>query len=172
METKFIYKISDNQTEERVYDPATYGEMSAADAFIAGHLTDWVEAHKKQISRGKMLHLMEILESRSLGEENFKDSEQTARHIHCIMKDVEEKIKTAKNDFTDKEKMVVEYMKQGFKSEGCFDGVWYFTDEMRVGNLSQKALGGVLASLVEKGIVVCETWDGKDNMAALKEMEA
>lgn len=68
---------------------------------------------------------------------------------------------------TEKETLVIDYLRGWNK--GCFDGIWFFTDEMRVGNLSQHALGGVLSSLEQKGIVECQTWDGKDNMVALKE---
>ena len=64
-------------------------------------------------------------------------------------------------NYTDKELKVIE-------ADGSFDGVWFFTDEMRVEGLSQKALGGVLSSLEQKGVVVCECWDG-DNMAILKD---
>lgn len=71
-------------------------------------------------------------------------------------------------NYTDKELKVIEYMKQGIEADGSFDGVWFFTDEMRVEGLSQKALGGVLSSLEQKGVVVCECWDG-DNMAILKD---
>lgn len=66
---------------------------------------------------------------------------------------------------TDKENMVVEYLKD-VNSAGSFDGDWFFTDEMRVGDLSQKALGGVLSSLEQKGIVECANCDG-DNMVHL-----
>lgn len=71
--------------------------------------------------------------------------------------------------YTDKELRVIEYMKQGIEGEGSFDGAWFFTHQMRVDGLSQKALGGVLSSLEQKGIVVCEVWDGCDNMAILKD---
>ncbi len=70
-----------------------YGTYSAADAFIAGHLTDWVEAHKKDIPRGKLIYLLGIMEARALGEKGFEDPDATARHIHMVMASVEQKIK-------------------------------------------------------------------------------
>ncbi len=70
-----------------------YGTYSAADAFIAGHLTEWVDAHKQQIPRGKMIYLLGIMEARANGEKGFDDPDATARHIHMVMASVEEKIK-------------------------------------------------------------------------------
>ena len=55
--------------------------------------------------------------------------------------------------FTEKEERVINYMKNP-TNKGWFDGEgWFFTDEMRVEGLSQKALGGVLSSLEKKKIV-------------------
>lgn len=56
---------------------------------------------------------------------------------------------------TEKEQQVIAYM-ENFNNKGWFDGGgWFFTDEMRVEGLSQKALGGVLSSLEKKGVVTC-----------------
>lgn len=50
---------------------------------------------------------------------------------------------------TEKEQKVIAYM------ENPTNKGWFFTDEMRVEGLGQKALGGVLSSLEKKGIVTC-----------------
>lgn len=56
---------------------------------------------------------------------------------------------------TEKEQKVIAYMENP-TNKGWFDGEgWFFTDEMRVEGLGQKALGGVLSSLEKKGIVTC-----------------
>lgn len=70
-----------------------YGTYSAADAFIAGHLAEWVDANKKFIPRGKMIYLLGVMEARANGEKGFDDPDATARHIHMVMAKIEEKIK-------------------------------------------------------------------------------
>lgn len=57
-----------------------YATTSAGDAFIAGHLMDWLYYHKA--TKGEMLHIIGILSREGISEDF--DVDKFARHLNMI----------------------------------------------------------------------------------------
>lgn len=74
-------------------DSDYYGTYRVGDALIAGHLADWARANKKHLSKNDLLHLVQVLEDRSLDGVGFGDTDKTARHLNLVLGSVNEKIR-------------------------------------------------------------------------------
>lgn len=66
-----------------------YADFRAGDAFLAGHLGDWVQAHKNQITKTQFAHLVTIMEQFTMDVfEKTQDPDKMVRHLNLIFEDI------------------------------------------------------------------------------------
>lgn len=66
-----------------------YAEMKAGDAFLAGHLGDWVRGHKNQLTKNQYAHLVCLLERYSFDMyEEKQEPDKMMRYLNLIFDDI------------------------------------------------------------------------------------
>jgi hypothetical protein len=70
-----------------------YAEYKAGDAFMAGHLGEWTNDHKSEMTKTQLAHLVALMEN--YGFEIFEgkqDPIKMAKHLNLIFENINEKI--------------------------------------------------------------------------------
>lgn len=66
-----------------------YGNYMAGDAFLAGHLGDWIQVHKNELTKSQYAHLVSLLEKYYMDVyEGKQDPDKMTRHLNLIFKDI------------------------------------------------------------------------------------
>ena len=66
-----------------------YADISAGDAFIAGHFRDWADAHKNKITKTQFVHLIAIFEEYYVAVfEERHNPDKMARHLNLMFNDI------------------------------------------------------------------------------------
>lgn len=70
-----------------------YADYKAGDAFVAGHMGEWFNAHKSEMTKAQLVHIITIMENEFfLKEREEQDPIKFAKHLDMIFDDINEKI--------------------------------------------------------------------------------
>lgn len=77
---------------KRIKSP--YATYTAGDAFTAGHIGNWTEEHKSEMTKSQLAHLVAIMEGYYMDVyEGTQDPIKMAKHLNLIFEDINNKIK-------------------------------------------------------------------------------
>lgn len=66
-----------------------YAEYKAGDAFMAGHFGEWVSAHKSEMTKTQLAHLVAIMETYSFDIfEGNQDPIKMSNHLNLIFENI------------------------------------------------------------------------------------
>lgn len=74
-----------------------YSKLRAGDAFLAGHLGEWVAGNKQYLTKNQLVHIINDLDFYwKQVAENTEDPDKMTRHLNLIFEETFDKIKEEK----------------------------------------------------------------------------